>query len=293
VQPRQRPGRGRPARPPQGGSGSGFVFTPDGLILTNSHVVHDAARIDVVLQDGRRCPADLVGDDPDTDLAVVRISATELVPVILGDSDTVRTGQLVIAIGNPLGFQTTVTAGVVSALGRSLRSSSGRLMDNIIQTDAALNPGNSGGPLVDSRARVVGVNTAVILPAQGLCFAIPVNTVKWVASALIKDGRIRRAFLGVGGQHVKLHRRTLRAHGIESEDALMIVHVESGSPAQTGGLMDGDIVVSFEGKPVKSADDLHRMLDETRIGVASTLTVLRRGLRHEVTVTPAEMPPRD
>jgi S1-C subfamily serine protease len=264
------------------------VFTPDGLILTNSHVVHGAAKIDVFTQDGRRMPADLVGDDPDTDLAVVRVSAPDLVPAQLGDSDALKPGQLVVAIGNPYGFQATITAGVVSALGRTMRSTTGRMMDNIIQTDAALNPGNSGGPLVDSRGRVIGVNTAMILQAQGLCFAIPANTARWVASVLIRDGRIRRAYLGVGGQHVKLNRRSLRAHQIESESALMVVHVESGSPAHTAGLMDGDIIVAFEGRPVTGVDDLHRVLDERRIGVTSTITLLRRGVKRDVQVIPVE-----
>ncbi len=298
----QRPGppRGGPGIPPQGpdsaprgGSGSGFVFTHDGLILTNSHVVHGAARIDVITQDGRHLPADLVGDDPDTDLAVVRVSAADLVTATLGDSDALKPGQLVVAIGNPFGFQTSVTAGVVSALGRTLRSTTGRLMDNIIQTDASLNPGNSGGPLVDSRGRVIGVNTAMILPAQGLCFAIPSNTVRWVASALIKDGRIRRAYLGVGGQHVKLQRRTLRAHGIESENALMVVHVETGGPAHAAGLMDGDIIVAFEGRPITGVDDLHRALDERRIGIISNVTFLRRGIKKDLVVTPVESGIRD
>jgi S1-C subfamily serine protease len=224
---------------------------------------------------------------------VVRISAPELTVAELGDSDALRAGQLVIAIGNPFGFQTTVTAGVVSALGRTLRSRSGRLMDNIIQTDAALNPGNSGGPLVDSSGRVIGVNTAVILPAQGLCFAIPVNTARWVASALIQEGRIRRAWLGIGGQHVKLHRRTLRAHGLESEDAMMVVHVETASPAATAGLREGDIVVAFAGQPITSVDDLHRALTASRIAVETPLAYLRRGERRETTVLPIESAPRD
>jgi S1-C subfamily serine protease len=283
---------GRPRRSPrgEGGSGSGFVFTDDGLILTNSHVVHGAARIGVTLQDGRMLQADLVGDDPDTDIAVVRVSGSELVPAVLGNSDALLPGQLVVAIGNPFGFQATVTAGVVSALGRTLRSRSGRLMDNIIQTDAALNPGNSGGPLVDSRGSVIGVNTAVILPAQGLCFAIPSNTASWVASGLIRDGRIRRAYLGIGGQHVRLQRRLMRLHGIESEHALMVVHVESGSPAHAAGFAEGDIVVGFEGRPVTGVDDLHRVLTHERIGVTSRVSILRRGEKQEIAVVAAESP---
>jgi S1-C subfamily serine protease len=285
--------RGRDGQPaPRGGSGSGFVFTHDGLILTNSHVVHDAAGVDVVAQDGRVMPADVVGDDPDTDLAVVRVSAPDLAVAELGDSEALKPGQLVVAIGNPFGFQTSVTAGVVSALGRTLRSRSGRLMDNIIQTDAALNPGNSGGPLVDSSGRVIGVNTAVILPAQGLCFAIPANTARWVASALIRDGRIRRAYLGVGGQLVTLNRRTRRIHGIEGERAMMIVHVESNGPADAAGLREGDIVVALDGLAVAGVDDLHRLLTDARIGTATTLSILRRGERREVNVVPAESPVR-
>lgn len=272
----------------QNGQGSGFVFTDDGLILTNSHVVHRANRIHVVLQDGRRLTADLVGDDPDTDLAVVRISATELVSAQFGDSSKLRQGQLVVAIGNPLGFQTTVTAGIVSAVGRTLRSTTGRLMDAIIQTDAALNPGNSGGPLVDAQGLVIGVNTAVILPAQGLCFAIPANTARWVASMLIRDGRVRRAFLGIGGQHVVLQRRLVREHELPSEQALMVVHIETGSPAHSAGVVEGDIIVAFAGQPVGGVDDLHRMLTDQTIGVSARMTVLRRGQRVEVDITPKE-----
>jgi len=270
------------------GHGSGFVFTHDGLILTNSHVVHGASKIAALLQDGRRLGADLVGDDPDTDLAVVRVTAPGLEPVRLGDSGALRPGQLVVAIGNPLGFQTTVTAGVVSALGRTLRSSTGRLLDNVIQTDAALNPGNSGGPLVDSRGAVVGVNTAVILPAQGLCFAIPSDTARWVASRLIRDGRIRRGWLGVGGQHVTLNRRTVLHHGLEHDRALMVVQIEKGSPADLAGFQEGDIVVAFGEAAVRGVDDLHRALTDAVIAVPVPVALLRRGKKHTLTVTPVE-----
>ena len=288
----QRP-TGRRAADPRGprearGSGSGFIFTPDGFILTNSHVVHGATRIEVVLPDGRRFQADPVGDDPDTDLAVVRIQAPHLAPARLGDSATVRVGQLVIAIGNPYGFQTTVTAGVVSALGRSLRAQSGRLIDNVIQTDAPLNPGNSGGPLVTSRGEVIGVNTAVILPAQGLCFAIGINTAKFVAGRLIRDGRITRSYIGVGGQNVPLPRRLVRAHNLSTDAGVFVVSVEPGSPAHRAGLHEGDMIVGFAGEPIAGIDDLHRLLTGDKAGTRSHLSVLRGTERLVLQIVPDE-----
>ncbi len=280
---------GRPRGQEIGGSGSGFVLAPDGFVLTNSHVVHGAARIEVVLTDGGRYQAELIGDDPDTDLAVVRISAPALVPVNLADSESVKVGQLVIAIGNPYGFQATVTAGVVSALGRTLRSTSGRLIDNIIQTDAALNPGNSGGPLVNSRGEVVGVNTATILPAQGICFAIAINTAKFVASRLIRDGKIRRAYIGVAGQNVTLPRRVVRFLNLPFETGILVISVEPGSPALQAGLQEGDIIISFDGNAIPGMDELHKFLTETKVGTASPITVLRGTEKRTLQVTAQEL----
>jgi len=259
------------------GHGSGFLLTPDGFIVTNSHVVHDAAQLTVTLADGRREEAELIGDDPDTDVAVVRMHAPQLVPARLGDSQTIRVGQLVVAIGNPYGFQCTVTAGVVSALGRSLRSQSGRLIDNVIQTDAALNPGNSGGPLVTSRGEVIGVNTAVILPAQGLCFAIGINTATFVAGRLIKDGRITRGSLGVAGQNVPLLRHLVRRHTLPVTSGMLVLSVEPHSPAQRAGVRPGDVLVGYAGRPVAGIDDLHRLLVEEQVGRAASLLVIRNG----------------
>jgi S1-C subfamily serine protease len=273
-----------------GGSGSGFVITPDGFILTNSHVVHGAEKIEVTLADGRRPDAHLIGSDPDTDLAVIRIYAPSLKAVTLGDSNQLRVGQLAIAIGNPYGFQYTVTAGVVSALGRSFRASSGRLMDNIIQTDAALNPGNSGGPLVNSRGEVIGVNTAVILPAQGLCFAIAINTAKHVAAWLIKEGRIRRSYLGVGGQTAKLHRRLVRHYKLPVESGMLIVGVEPGSPASRTGLREGDIVVEFNGHPIAGIDELHKNLTGMQVGERLPITILRQTEKLDLEIVPEETP---
>jgi len=270
------------------GTGSGFVFTGDGFILTNSHVVQGARKLDVTLPDGRDFRADIVGDDPDTDLAVVRISADGLESLCLGDSRLLRVGQLVIAVGNPYGFQCTVTAGVISALGRSLRSRSGRLIDNVIQTDAALNPGNSGGPLVNSRGEVIGVNTAVIYPAQGLCFAIAVNTAKFVAGRLIQYGRVKRSYIGAAGQDVSLNRRVVRYHDLSVSKGFLVTQMEADSPAACAGLKEGDIIVAFNGCPVAGVDDLHRMLTEEQIGVASSLTVIKRANKREVEIVPAE-----
>ena len=250
IEIKQRPKQASPGQPgrrgPAGGSGSGFIFTPDGLVLTNSHVVHDADEISVTLSDGRIFPARLVGDDPDTDLAVINVDAPNLASIEFGDSSAISVGQLVIAIGNPYGFQYTVTAGVVSNLARSFRSQTGRLIDGVIQTDAALNPGNSGGPLLNSRGQVIGVNTAIIAAAQGICFAIPANTAQWVAARLIKNGRVRRSYLGVGGQNVPLHRRVVRFHRLNAETGVLVVGLESAGPADLSGIREGDILLGSE-----------------------------------------------
>ena len=258
-----------------GGSGSGFVFTTDGFALTNSHVVHAATSIAAVLQDGRRVPATLVGDDPDTDLAIVRISAVGVPAAVLGHSRTLRVGQVAIAIGNPLGFHATVTTGVVSALGRSLRAQSGRLIDDVLQTDASLNPGNSGGPLVNSRGEVIGVNTAMILPAQGLCFAIAIDLAKFVATSLIRDGRIVRGWIGVGGQNARLRRHLVRRHELTVDAGVLVLSVEKSSPAELTGLHEGDVIVSLAGKPIAGVDDLHRLLTGSVVGTRVPIAVLR------------------
>jgi S1-C subfamily serine protease len=295
VRTNSRGGQSNRYRQPEelGGTGSGFIFAPDGFILTNSHVVHHADKIMVTLPDGRRFEGDMVGEDPDTDLAVVRINGSNLLPASLGDSQKIRVGQLVIAIGNPYGFQCTVTSGVVSALGRSLRSISGRLIDNIIQTDAALNPGNSGGPLVTSRGDVVGVNTAMILAAQGICFAIGINTAKFVTGQLIKEGKIRRSYIGLGGQNVPLLRRVVRFYRLPVESGILVVSIEAGSPAQRAGLSVGDIIVGFDNQPVTGIDDLHRMLTEEKVGVRTTLTVLRQTEKLNLRIVPEESKPRE
>jgi len=277
------------------GGGSGVVFTPDGLVLTNSHVVHRAPRMAVTLPDGRRFRADIVGDDPETDLAVIRaeVAAGVALPwASLGDSRAVRVGQIAIAIGNPYGFHHSVTAGVVSALGRSLRSRSGRLVDDVIQTDAALNPGNSGGPLVTTRGEVIGVNTAMIQPAQGLCLAIASNTAKFVAARLIRDGRIRRSYIGVAGQTVPIPRALARANQLAVSAGVFVASVEPQSPAAAAGVRDGDVILAFAGEPISGVDHLHRQLTDDRIGVASAVTILRHGERQQITVVPAEAPGR-
>jgi len=281
--------RRAPAGTPGGrGSGSGFIFTPDGFILTNSHVVHNAKRIDVTVLDGRRYQADLIGDDLDTDLAVIRINAPNLVPARLGEAQRIHVGQLVLAIGNPYGFQYSVTAGVVSALGRSLRSQSGRLMDAVIQTDAALNPGNSGGPLVNSRGEVIGVNTAMILPAQGICFATSIDTAKFVASRLIRDGKVSRSYIGFAGQNVPLPRRIVHYYDLPVESGILVISFEENSPARRGGLLEGDIIVGFDADPTKGIDDLHKLLTEERIGQKSTLLVIRGTQKLSLAVIPGE-----
>jgi len=270
------------------GNGSGFVFTPDGFILTNSHVVHHSSRIEVGLADGHRFQAELVGEDPDTDLAVVRIQSSNLLPVDLGNSQSIRVGQLVVAIGNPYGFQCTVTAGVVSALGRTLRSSSGRLIDNIIQTDAALNPGNSGGPLVNGRGEIIGVNTAVISLAQGICFAIGINTAKFVAGRLIKDGRVKRSVIGVGGQSVPLPRRLVHHHKLSRENGILVLSLEPQGPGHRAGLSEGDVIIGFDEQPISGIDDLHKLLTEEKSGVKVPLTILRGAEKVTLPIVPEE-----
>ena len=272
--------------PGYAGSGSGFVITSDGFILTNSHVAHGADGLLVTLGDGRQMSAQLVGDDPETDLAVLRVDAPELVPARLGDSRTLRVGQLVVAIGNPFGFQATVTAGVVSALGRSLRADGGQLIDNLIQTDAALNPGNSGGPLVTSHGDVIGVNTAIIAPAQGLCFAIAISTAIYVAGRLIRDGHITRGRIGVAGQTTPIRRRVVRYFDLPLETGVLVAGVEPGSPAQRAGLLPGDLIVALDGEPLPDVDTLHRTLTEATIGRPITLRIVRLTSLREVAVTP-------
>ena len=273
-----------------GGSGSGFVFTTDGFALTNSHVVHGARKLTAMLADGRRVPATLVGDDPDTDLAVVRLQADGVQAAVLGESSRVRVGQVAIAIGNPLGFHATVTTGVVSALGRSLRAQSGRLIDDVLQTDASLNPGNSGGPLVNSRGEVIGVNTAMILPAQGICFAIAIDLAKFVAMSLIRDARITRGWIGVGGQNARLRRHLVRRHELPQETGVLVLSVEKHSLAERTGLREGDVIVSLGGTSVAGVDDLHKRLTHQSIGTRIPIAVLRNSEVVEFEVEPVMRP---
>src|SRR5688572_24356771 len=284
------------------GGGSGVVFTPDGFLLTNSHVVDPANRlrqgsgrqeaglhtIRITLPDGRSLAADVIGSDTDTDLAVLRIDGSRLPWARLGDSKAVRVGQVAIAIGNPYGFDHSVTSGVVSALGRSLRARSGRLMDDVIQTDASLNPGNSGGPLVTTAGEVIGINTAMILPAQGICFAIASNTVRFVASRLMRDGRIRRSHIGIAGQQTAIPRALARANQMAVTSGVLVASVEDDSPAARAGLATGDVVLGFADSAVSGIDDLHRLLTEERIGMPAPMIVLRRGERHRLTIVPVE-----
>ena len=285
------------ARPAEGeaprrGSGSGFVFTPDGFILTNSHVVHGARSIQVSFADGAGFDADLVGDDPDTDVAVIRIGGHQLSTAALGSSRVLRVGQLAIAIGNPYGFQHTVTTGVVSALGRSLRATTGRLIDDVIQTDAALNPGNSGGPLVNSQGEVIGVNTAIIPFAQGICFATAIDTAKWVVEQLLRFGRVRRGYIGVGGATTPLSRRAVRFHGLAAGAGVRVESIEPGGAAQQAGIEPGDVIIGYDGENVAGVDELHRLLSAERIGKTTKVTLLRRTQKLELPIRAAEMPPR-
>ena len=290
----QKPQNRRRQTPPPGndssGTGSGFIISSDGFVVTNSHVVNGAERIEGMLQDGRAFQARVVGDDPATDLAVVKLDGSNLATVAFGESHRLQVGQIAIAIGNPYGFQYSVTAGVVSALGRTLRSQSGRLIDDVIQTDAALNPGNSGGPLVDSHGNVIGVNTAVILPAQGLCFAVASNLAKFVVGKLILEGRVRRGYLGISAQSVPLPAKWLSTLQLQTKGGIQVVGVEAGGPAAQAGVLAGDVIVQFEGKPLDSIDALHKALDENTIGRPVNIWVLRDGNLKQVSVRAGEMP---
>ena len=278
--------RGRGTR---GGTGSGFLFTPDGYLLTNSHVVHGATHIQVTLADGAKFDADLVGDDPGSDLAVLRIGSPEPLPhVELGESSKLRVGQIAIAVGNPLGLAQTVTTGVVSALGRSLRSNSGRMIYDVIQTDAALNPGNSGGPLINSAGQVIGVNTAIIPGAQAICFATAIDTAKWVIMQIFAHGRVRRAYIGVAGTTTPVSRRVQRYFGLNAESGVHVMEIVKGSPAALGGLRTDDTIVAIDSLPVQDVDSLQRTLDASRIDKPVSVTVLRGAQRLELTLTPVE-----
>jgi S1-C subfamily serine protease len=271
------------------GSGSGFLFTPDGLMLTNSHVVSGASRVEVALQDGQRFGADILGDDPHTDLALIRISGSKLPSVAFGSSRAIRVGQLAIAIGNPYGFECTVTAGVVSALGRSMRAYSGRMIDDVIQTDTALNPGNSGGPLTDSSGEVIGVNTAIIAAAQGICFATAIDTAKVIVSQILQHGRVRRGWFGIAGQNVALSRRIVRFHNLAQQSGVRVTSLDAEGPAQQAALEEGDTIVAFDGKPVAGIDDVHRLLTEDHVGREAEIVVLRHGEMLRRNIVPVEL----
>jgi S1-C subfamily serine protease len=274
---------------PRGGSGSGVVIANDGIMLTNSHVVSAASAIEVAFPDGRRSAARLLGEDPDTDIAVLRTDDNlGAVAATLHDSKTIRPGQLAIAIGNPFGFEQTVTAGVVSAIGRTLRARTGRLIDDVIQTDAALNPGNSGGPLVDSRGRVIGINTAVIMGAQGICFSVASNTALLVLTQILQHGRVRRAAIGIQGQQTAIPRHIARHAEVEQPSGIRIMDVQNGSPAERAGMRPGDLVIAIEGRSVTGIDDLLRVLDHRRVGKETVIEALRKGARQSFTVIPLE-----
>ena len=275
------------------GSGSGFLFSSDGLLVTNSHVVHGSTQLDVTFSDGRKARGEVIGSDPDTDLAVVRVAGNQLRYASLADSTAVRVGQIAIAIGNPYGFDCTVTAGVVSALGRSLRARSGRLMDDILQTDAALNPGNSGGPLVTSLGEVIGVNTAMIMPAQGLSFAIASNTVRFVVSRLLRDGRIRRSYIGVAGSRAVVPRQLARHLSLAVTFGVRVESVEPFTPAAAAGLRERDVIIALDDRPVTGIDDLQRLLTDERIGRTTPVTVLRGAERLVLVMVPWENRPSD
>ncbi len=271
------------------GAGSGMILTPDGYVLTNSHVATAVRRYELQLRDGSVLKAELVGKDPHTDLAVLRASGTALPSTRLGDSSRLRVGQLVVAIGSPFGFQSTVTAGVVSAVGRTLRAQTGRLIENIIQTDAALNPGNSGGPLVDSQGQVVGINTAIVAVAQGICFAVPSNTAQRVVSLLMRDGRVMRAYLGITGEPWPIHRRVVRHYQLEQETGVRIAGVDPSGPGQAAGLQVGDVLLELAGHVMKGPDELQRLLTSWPVGVPAQVSVLRGTERLKRTIVPGEL----
>jgi S1-C subfamily serine protease len=283
----------RANRPSQEGSGSGFVFTPDGLILTNSHVVHQAAKITLTFTDGSQSSAVLIGEDRDTDIAVLRTERALFSPAFLGSSKKLRIGQIAIAVGNPFGFQFSVTAGVVSALGRSMRAASGRMMEEIIQTDAPLNPGNSGGPLLDSAGRVIGVNTATILGAQGLSFAVGIDTAKYVVAQILQHGRVRRSSIGIAAQNVPVPRRLAYEYKLPMATGVMATAIAPNGPASESGMQEGDVIIGFAAQPVGGIDDLHRMLTTERAGKPQNVSLLRGAALKHLMIVPREREEED